>query len=154
LREGRLAEAGSPQDLYLRPRSRETALFLGDAIILSAQAHDRWVQCALGRLPAAPGARRGAVEVMLRPEQIRLGPVGSPRDDGPAGEVPGEVLGEVLGVAFGGASCLVSLRLVATSVPGGAPDAVLTIRSPGSGLPPVGSLVRIAVTGPAHVLDA
>ncbi|MET0743179.1 MAG: ABC transporter ATP-binding protein, partial [Microvirga sp.] len=30
LREGRLAEAGSPQDLYLRPRLRETALFLGD----------------------------------------------------------------------------------------------------------------------------
>ncbi|WP_414476133.1 ATP-binding cassette domain-containing protein [Microvirga sp. M2] len=37
LREDRLAEAGSPTDLCLQPRRRETALFLGDAIMLRAE---------------------------------------------------------------------------------------------------------------------
>lgn len=162
LRDGRLSEAGSPQDLYLRPRLRETALFLGDAIILTGEARGRFVHCALGTLATAVQARPGPVEVMLRPEQIRLIPVRS-GDDIPRGtdrrefgEVTGlgEVtgFGEVTGIAFGGASCLVTLRLGHETAPGTAPDPPFVVRSSGADLPTVGSLVRIAVTGTAHVL--
>ena len=150
LREGRLAEAGSPQDLYLRPRLRETALFLGDAIILPASADGRFAHCPLGRLPILAQARRGAVDIMLRPEQIRLVPVDSRAEDLRNDERPG--LGEVVDIVFGGASCLVSVRLLDGAGPGLVPGPALVIRSPGAGLPGVGSLVRIEVTGTAHVL--
>jgi len=130
---GRLLQAGTPQELYLRPATAMIATFLGDAVILPARLSAGWADCALGRLAVDDLQRYGAGEIMLRPEQLSLVPA-----------VPGEAVGaEVAGVDFGGAVCVVTLRL------GGA---TLALRQPGLGLPAIGTHVRVAVTGSAHVL--
>src|SRR5690606_8025167 len=69
LRAGRLIQAGSPQTLYLHPRDRETALFLGDAVMLPAIVRNGFADCALGSVPVE-GDHQGKAEIMLRPEQI------------------------------------------------------------------------------------
>ncbi len=67
LREGRLVQAGTPQALYLSPRDRETATFLGDAILLPAELEAGFADCALGRIATDAGDRSGPAEIMLRP---------------------------------------------------------------------------------------
>lgn len=74
LRDGRLVQVGSPRALYQTPRDAELARFLGDAVILRGVAHERSVSCALGTFPLAPAMPQGDVDVLIRPEQIRLVP--------------------------------------------------------------------------------
>jgi iron(III) transport system ATP-binding protein len=72
LREGRVAQAGSPEEVYERPGSRWVAEFLGDVDVLPGRAGAGVVECALGRFPAAPGLD-GPVEVVIRPESVGVG---------------------------------------------------------------------------------
>jgi putative spermidine/putrescine transport system ATP-binding protein len=77
---GRIEQVGSPEDLYLRPASAAVAAFVGVSSIvpgtLRADAVEVWGQ----RLPvhaggggdAGGGAGGGAVEVFVRPENVRL----------------------------------------------------------------------------------
>src|SRR5215207_3484995 len=72
MRHGRLAQVASPAALYHHPADVETAVSIGEAVILPAEIQDGVAACALGRL-AAPGARAtGQTDVMVRPEQIAL----------------------------------------------------------------------------------
>ena len=132
LREGRLVQSGAPRELYLRPADRRTAAFLGDAIVLAADLGDGWAQCILGRVPAATGERRGAGEIMLRPEQLRLltFAAGSP------------CRGVVKGLEFGGAVSTVQIEVARE---------ILAVKTASADLPAVGGEVGIAVTGQAHV---
>jgi iron(III) transport system ATP-binding protein len=52
MRQGRLVQAGSPQQLYSQPVDEATALFLGEAVILPAHIHQA------GKLRAGPGCGR------------------------------------------------------------------------------------------------
>ncbi|HBK4766749.1 TPA: ABC transporter ATP-binding protein [Serratia liquefaciens] len=72
MRNGRLAQVGPPQDLYLRPVDEPTATFLGETLVLSADLEQGWAQCALGRIAVDDGSRRGPARIMLRPEQIQI----------------------------------------------------------------------------------
>jgi iron(III) transport system ATP-binding protein len=72
LREGRVEQAGSPEEVYERPGSRWVAEFLGDVDVLPGTADDGIVRCALGRFPAGLGVR-GPVEVFVRPESVAVG---------------------------------------------------------------------------------
>jgi iron(III) transport system ATP-binding protein len=87
MRDGRVVETGSPEDLYLRPRKRFTAEFLGRTVILSgtpkeSSANGHALQTSIGVVVAAVGADLAARarRVMFRPEHILL------REDGAAGE--------------------------------------------------------------------
>src|SRR5690349_4157301 len=87
LKDGRIAQAGTADDLYHRPRTRFVAEFIGRTNVVegTASSTDTLVHEAL-RLPAAPprlepGAR---VALSIRPHQVRLGP---PGDAGGAGNV-------------------------------------------------------------------
>ncbi|MCB0166832.1 MAG: ABC transporter ATP-binding protein [Anaerolineae bacterium] len=71
--KGRIAQTDTPYKLYRRPVNKEVATFLGNANFLPGQAAAGQVECELGRLPIA-GLTSGAVEVMLRPEDLRLTP--------------------------------------------------------------------------------
>ena len=137
LDRGRLMQAGSPRDIYLRPRDGLTATFLGDAIMLPAELGEGFAISALGRIPAETGGRTGAATIMLRPEQIRLAPVSSGAASG--------CLGRVASVEFGGA-----VSMVVVSVDGLAEP--LRIRTSSADVPDVGGLAQITVLGPAHVL--
>jgi iron(III) transport system ATP-binding protein len=146
LRGGRLVQVGSPRELYLSPRDRGTAAFMGDAILLPAELGDGWAWCGLGRIAADTAGRRGAAEIMLRPEQVRLTPVSSDAD-------PGAFYGQVTDVEFGGAQCSVAVALINTSDGTNTSNAPIRVRSSSIDLPPIGARVRISVLGRAHVFD-
>jgi iron(III) transport system ATP-binding protein len=158
LREGRLVQVGSPRDLYLSPKDRDTAAFLGDAIIIPAELGDGWARCELGRIAANTGERRGPAEIMLRPEQLRLTPISPDAQASPAD--PSACYGQVTDVEFGGAICTVAVTLA--KGPGSVvrrfgaaaqPDGPLRIRSTSLDLPPIGTTMHIAVVGSAHIFD-
>jgi iron(III) transport system ATP-binding protein len=70
---GRIAQAGSPEEVYQLPASREVATFVGDADFLPGESTDGVVSCEVGVLQGQRGSS-GSVEVMLRPEDVRLIP--------------------------------------------------------------------------------
>ena len=73
MRNGRLAQVGAPQDLYLRPVDEPTASFLGETLVLTAELAHGWADCALGRIAVDDRQRSGPARIMLRPEQIQIG---------------------------------------------------------------------------------
>jgi iron(III) transport system ATP-binding protein len=82
MRAGRLEQAGAPEETYLAPRTAFVAGFLGRTNLLRGEADGRTVRTRLGAIPLAREAR-GAVLVSLRPEDLRLDPIGP---DGSAGD--------------------------------------------------------------------
>jgi iron(III) transport system ATP-binding protein len=157
MRDGRLAQVGSPRDLYLSPKDHETAVFLGDAILLPAELCSGVAQCRLGCVPAK-GGQSGPAEIMLRPEQIRLVPV-NPRMA--EGEIAvGKCYGQVTDVEFGGMACRVSVSILTGTAsrarrPGHepVPDTPLVITTSSVDLPSIGDHVEISVLGHAHVFE-
>ncbi len=72
---GRLVQTDSPEAVYRRPVSRELASFVGDAVIVPGQIDSRnskQVICEFGTLPIARTVAASDVDVMIRPEQIRI----------------------------------------------------------------------------------
>ncbi|QPB19489.1 ABC transporter ATP-binding protein [Rhizobium sp. 007] len=134
LREGKLIQAGSPQSLYLQPKDRETALFLGDAVMLPAIIRNGFADCALGRV-AVEGSHQGKAEIMLRPEQIRV----------VADEGEPAYGGRVVEVEFGGATCTVAVSLEGVALP------PIFIKTSSVALPARGDRVRLDIAGKAHV---
>ena len=72
MRDGRIEQVGTPEEIYERPRSRWLAEFLGDADVLPGTAGDGVVECELGRFGAATELS-GEVEVVIRPESVAIG---------------------------------------------------------------------------------
>jgi len=111
MRGGRLAQVGTPEAVYERPRSRFVAEFLGAANILPAtvrEATAAGVALELdgtgARVVAAPraGVPAGrAVLLALRPERLRLG----------AEEGTNRLEGTVVEAAYGGESLVQVVRL-------------------------------------------
>jgi sulfate transport system ATP-binding protein len=77
LRNGRLIEVGSPQELYLRPRSPFVATFLGAANLVVGESTERGVRLGDVELALAtrstPSAARGRAQVLVRPEDVIVG---------------------------------------------------------------------------------
>ena len=139
LQEGRLAQAGSPRDLYLRPSTVAIATYLGDALVFTAEVADGWAVTPLGRIPVDLNSSRRIAQVMLRPEQIRIEKFAEGQR--------GDVTGRVLDVDFAGAVCAVTIELMPAA---GSP---LIVRSPALELPERGAMVRLLVQGKAHVFE-
>jgi iron(III) transport system ATP-binding protein len=95
LSEGRVVQHGTPAELYLRPRTRWLADFVGDANFLPATAQGELADSAIGDLPLDHSGD-GPVEVLVRPEHLDLHPVlphGADRagERGSAADEPGTV---------------------------------------------------------------
>ena len=71
MRDGRVEQVGTPEEVYGRPASRWVAEFLGEADVLPGRVDDGWVECELARVPAE-GVASGAAEVLVRPEAVAL----------------------------------------------------------------------------------
>jgi iron(III) transport system ATP-binding protein len=69
--EGRLHQAGTPEQLYNQPVNARVAAFMGEANFLPAHAEGTRAQSALGELVLMKPAQ-GAVQVLLRPERLHL----------------------------------------------------------------------------------
>ncbi len=128
MRAGRLVQAASPYDLYRSPVDADVARFVGGAAILPAHVRHGVATCALGDLPVEGDCPDGEVQVLVRPEQLRL--------DGSVDSVEGRV-GEV---SFYGHDAAVLLDLL--------PDGGSVVaRVPGLDAPAVESLVKVGVAG-------
>jgi iron(III) transport system ATP-binding protein len=149
LGEGRLLQVDAPRQLYLRPRSRLIAEFMGDTIVLSGRVSEGFADCALGRIPIADSERRGAVQIMLRPEQVTFVQVPEQAERN-AGASPGN-FGKVVEVDFGGSVCSVKVRLL--NVAGEIDQSNPPLRLLASSIltPKLGAIVQISVIGEAHV---
>lgn len=134
MRGGEFAQVSAPAELYHAPSDVETAMSLGEAVILPAEVGDGVAVCALGRIPARERvAHASSVQILLRPEQIVI-----ERE-----AADGAVSAQVLESTFYGHEALVRLRL---------PDGTLvTARPPGYAAPSAGETVGLTVRGPAHV---
>ena len=126
LRRGMLVQVGSPGELYRRPVDVELARFLGEAVLLRGQASGRGATCCLGSIDLGETAF-GTVDLLIRPEQLRLGGNGVPAT--------------VEAVRYYGHDASVGLRL--------SDGTIVTARVPGHAIPAIGAVVSLRVDGVA-----
>ena len=88
MRGGSVLQTSAPHDLYRRPADCWVARFLGEGEFLEGIAGAGRVETALGTFPADP-SMSGPVEVLIRPEAVRLDRV----ESGPAIVVDREFYG-------------------------------------------------------------
>ncbi|MBW4022772.1 MAG: ABC transporter ATP-binding protein [Proteobacteria bacterium] len=129
LRDGVLVQVAAPETLYRRPADIALARFLGEAVVLPGEAADGSVHCLLGRFSLVAPCAPGGVEVLIRPEQIRLA---APGIGHPA---------VVEAVTYYGHDCSVSLSAAGL-------DGRLTALVPGYASPVAGAVVSLQVEGP------
>lgn len=131
---GRLAQIGTPREIYSAPIDVPTAEFIGDAVVLGAHVERGRARCALGNIAVVANGVRGDARVMLRPEQIEI------TSDG-AG-----VSGTVVDVEYLGSEMLLGIRL---DSPGGDVPERVTVRRFGATPLAPGDRVGIRVLGEA-----
>lgn len=122
LRDGRIEQVGSPVDIYREPSSPWVGGFVGDGVLVDATSDGASASTPFGRIAHRPCAA-GPVQVLVRPEQVRLDPDGTAM--------------EVVAVEFHGHDALVTLS---------APDVVLRARVPAARPCRVGEQIRVVVT--------
>ena len=134
LREGRLEQVGTPEEVYERPRTHWVAGFLGDADVVPGTARDGYAECELGRFAVGPELS-GTVALVIRPESVAIG-------HRPVRDADASAL--VVGRSFYGHDQLVELEL-----PSG-----LRLRSRRLGFPAwhPGDHVRVWLDGPVTAL--
>ena len=134
LRNGLVAHAAPPQELYARPADAALAQFVGDANLLPGVVRDGRAETALGALALTDGspafAEGDPVLVLLRPEQLRLLPA----------DAPDSVPGTVTQLDFHGHDTVVTV-----DTPASGP---LTVRCAGAAALPPGAPVALRATGP------
>ncbi|MFE3073605.1 ABC transporter ATP-binding protein [Streptomyces sp. NPDC059247] len=133
IRGGRVAQCGTPQELYAAPADPWVASFVGEAVLLPGSARAGTATTALGpvSLRGAGPVRDGEGTVVLRPEQLRL----------VAPDADAAVRGRVGEVRFHGHDALVLVEV------GGA--GTVTVRTPGPVEVRPGDEVGVRVTGAA-----
>jgi len=133
MREGCVEQAGTPEEVYLRPTSRWMATFLGDIEVLPGEAREGRARCELGSLPIEMHLD-GAVDVLVRPEGLAVGV------SGPSNAASAEVVSR----RFFGHDQLLGLKLRSGQV----------VRSRRLGYPAwhPGDHVQVWIEGPVEVL--
>ena len=136
LRDGRIAQVGTPEEVYDRPSSRWVAEFLGEADVLPGTIEDGSALCELGRF-AVEDELTGAVDVVVRPESVAIGT---------GATVRGAAEGVVVDRSFYGHDQLVCVEL----------RSGLKVRSRRLGFPAwhPGDHVKVWVDGPVTALAA
>jgi iron(III) transport system ATP-binding protein len=137
IRDGRLEQFGTPEDVYQHPASDWVARFVGDVVELDGQWRQGRVSCALGSVEAAAVGftpRDGElVRLMLRPEWI------VPRPDLLARAAAGADA-RVSGISYAGHDAMLTCDLVT--------GPRVRMRLPAVELPQVGDELRLAVQRP------
>lgn len=133
MRQGRFAQVGTPYEVYSRPVDEETALFLGDALVLPAELRGGRARCAIGEISTDDPHAVGQGRVMLRPEQLVISP--SPADGKPL---------TVRDVDFSGHLSTLTLAMPGQGEP-------LIVKTVSRQLWRPGAAVRIEVVGEARV---
>ncbi len=115
MRRGRIEQVGLPGEVYTRPCSAFVARFLGETNRFRSAVVDGTVPTPLGPVPAAGRPEGLAVEVLVRPESLRLerasGQPGPPAMPGEGQGACGMALAVADRVRRVGAQTVVELRL-------------------------------------------
>lgn len=130
---GTVVQVAAPRDIYQSPADANTAVFVGGATVLSAEARDGVAACALGSVAISEGD--GPVSLVLRPEQVHVVGVGA-----------GGVTGTVREVRFFGGHTAVVLGL--------ADGTAITAYASSTVIPTVGDVVGLSVEGRALTFSA
>ena len=131
VRDGVVVQSAPPEEVYAQPADLGVAVAIGEAVVLPGAARGDAVETALGVL-GLRAPRSGAVDVVVRPEQLLLDPAGVPA--------------VVTARAFHGHDALLNLRLQ-----GGAE---VVERLGGGDLPAVGAQVGVRCRGPVTAFPA
>ena len=83
MRDGRVLQTGTPDELYCRPASAFVAQLFGEVNRLDGIVSDGAVETPFGPLPATGLAEGAAADILIRPEALNLSQAG----DGPRGRV-------------------------------------------------------------------
>jgi iron(III) transport system ATP-binding protein len=129
MREGRILQVGTPEELYDQPESAFVAELFSDVNRIRGIVRDGRIETTLGDVAADGFADGTEVEALVRPDSLVLGPV----EDGVAS-------GTVLAARMLGESSLVHLGV---RQGGGAEDLHLHVRIPGRPRPREGNTVGI-----------
>jgi iron(III) transport system ATP-binding protein len=138
MRDGILAQVGTPHEVYRTPADLGVAEFVGAAVVVEAEVARGSASSDLGPLHVAAGFESGPARLLVRPEQIEL--VGSSPSDVATGGFAG-VQARVVDVSYFGHDAAVRLEVSASG-------RLVTARVLGLSVPAPDSLVRLRVTGP------
>ncbi|MGV9789924.1 ABC transporter ATP-binding protein [Streptomyces sp. NPDC003435] len=76
MRDGRIAQSGTPLEVWRRPADAFVARFLGFENVVPASVTGAAADTPWGKLPVPEGAPQGAGELLVRPAGVRLVAVG------------------------------------------------------------------------------
>ena len=133
MREGRILQVGPPAELYYAPADAYVAGFFGDINRLQARVADGRVATVLGEVEAGGLPEGREVEVLIRPEALKLDPAGA------GAERDGRGTARVMAARLLGRTSLVHLSV--DGVDG--KDLHLHARVPGRFLPAENEIVSI-----------
>jgi iron(III) transport system ATP-binding protein len=133
MRDGRVVQSGSPSELYCGPKDAFVAGFFSELNHLEGRVRGAVVETELGLVPSAGHPDGALVEVVIRPEALRLGPTKGAGDKQFATVVESRLLGR---------TSLVHLSFP-WPVPGDSHRLHLHARVPGVFLPEPGQVVSI-----------
>ncbi|AWK11431.1 TOBE domain-containing protein [Streptomyces spongiicola] len=77
MRDGRVAQSGTPRDVWRRPASEFVARFLGFANVVPATVTGGTAATPWGRVPVPAGSSQGVCRLLVRPSGVRIGPSGA-----------------------------------------------------------------------------
>jgi iron(III) transport system ATP-binding protein len=130
MRDGRLAQVGTPHEVYRAPADLGVAEFVGVAVVVDADVVDGSASSDLGPLFVMPGFDGGRAHLLVRPEQIEL-----------AAASEQGVEARVLDVSYFGHDAAVRLQVVGSG-------RLVTARVLGLSVPMADTTVRLSVSGP------
>ena len=147
LRAGKIAQYAAPEDLYTAPADPDLAAFIGDANLLRGEHVAGNVQTVLGLLPLCQNERgfppNGTVTVLIRPEQIELGPA------------DGSIRARVVSYGYHGHDAVVAVQPEESAAaepvaagPVSAEAGIIMVRVIGGQHIPVGTPVSLQARGP------
>lgn len=99
MQDGQVVQVDTPAGVYADPTDRFVASFVGNADIVVGKADGSTVATAFGELPLARPVRAGTVDVVVRPERVRL-------------RLDGEGHGQIDGITYFGHDQVVAVVLV------------------------------------------
>jgi iron(III) transport system ATP-binding protein len=144
LRDGRIAQCATPQELYARPVDDALARFVGEANLIDGALDGALVQTPLGKLPVhhhgEPLPNGCPVSILIRPEQIELH---APADG------DGSLRGQVVSRGYHGHDAILHVRT--------GPEhetRLLIVRTPGDVDLGPGADVKLSARGPVLVWAA
>jgi iron(III) transport system ATP-binding protein len=129
--DGKIAQAGTPTEVYRGPVSMAVAEFVGDLNVIPGELRNGFAHTALGCHGVVGIATPGRGQITCRPEQITV-------------HVPGDGA-TVVEAKFFGADTVLRLRI---------DDGTFVVaRSPPEILPKIGTRVDVSIEGPVLILE-